>query len=250
MLSTTRHATILKRLQADGEVSVHDLAEQLDVSPATIRRDLDALSARGALRRVRGGGAGLDTDTVTFEEVAQSGGTERDALAKAAAALIPEDCVIVLDMGTTTARLAHHLRGRSLTVVTASIAVVHELEECDQPEVVVLGGALRRSYRSLVGSLTTDALTGLHTDMGFISMSGIRPDGWIMDDTGMEAPIKRAIIGASDRTVAVAAARKFPGTGLVAVAPPEAIATLVTSTGADPATLNVIADAGTEVIAI
>jgi DeoR/GlpR family transcriptional regulator of sugar metabolism len=137
-----------------------------------------------------------------------------------------------------------------MTVITASIAVVHELENCDQPEVVVLGGALRRSYRSLVGSLTTDALAGLRTDLGFISMSGIRADGWVMDDTGIEAPVKRAIVAASDRTIAVASASKMPGTGLVAVVGPDAIATLVTTREADPRTLAVFEAAGCEVVTI
>lgn len=249
MLSTTRRARIVQHLRIAGEVSVRRLADELDASPATIRRDLDALASQGALRRVRGGGSTIEAGSAPLNEVHQAGGSDAEALARAAAAMIPNGAVIVLDKGTTASRLAHHLRGRPLTVITAALDVVHQLAQSEQPEVVVVGGALCRSHRSLVGSLTTDALARLRADLGFISMSGIRPDGWIMDATGIEAPVKRAIIGATDRTVAMASARKMPGTGLIAVAGPEAISTLLTTADADPATCAAFRAAGSTVIA-
>jgi DeoR/GlpR family transcriptional regulator of sugar metabolism len=248
MLTATRQAAILRRVRADGEVSVQELADILDVSPSTVRRDLNTLSAQGALRRVRGGGSAVGEDPLPFDVVAKSGGIERETIARAAAAMVPEGAVVALDMGTTTARVAHKLRGRALTVITASIAAVQELATCEQPEVVVLGGVLRRSYRSLVGTLTTDALAGLRADLCFISMSGIRPTGQVMDDTGIEVPVKRALINSADRAVLLATSSKFPGTGIAVVAEAAAISTLITTGGAHEPTLAAFRQAGTEVI--
>ncbi|MDR1186742.1 MAG: DeoR/GlpR family DNA-binding transcription regulator [Bifidobacteriaceae bacterium] len=247
MLSVTRQAAILQRVRDNGEVSVAGLARQLGVSPSTIRRDLNALSTHGEIRRVRGGSV-TESDPVPFDEVARSGGPDREAVAIRAAELVRDGSVVVLDMGTTTARLAHHLRGKAITVVTASLAAVRELETAETLEVVVLGGVLRRTYHSLVGTLTTDALSGLRADLCFLSMSGIGPNGSVMDDTGMEVPIKRAMIAAADKTIALATKAKFPGTGMVKVAGIGDIDVLVTNRGADPATLATLREGGTEVI--
>ncbi|MDR2453834.1 MAG: DeoR/GlpR family DNA-binding transcription regulator [Bifidobacteriaceae bacterium] len=247
VLSVTRQAAILKTVRHNGEVSVTGLAQELGVSASTIRRDLDALSQRGELRRVRGGSV-VEADPVPFDEVARVGGADREAVARRAAQLVPDGAVVVLDIGTTTARLAHHLRGRAITVITASLAAVRELETQDSPEVVVLGGVLRRTYHSLVGSLTTDALSLLRADMCFMSMSGIGPDGMVMDDTGMEVPVKRAMLAAADRRVALATRSKFPGTGMVAVARLGAGDALVTNAESDRAALDSLRQAGVEVI--
>lgn len=248
MLSTTRQSAILRRLRTVGEVSVQALADEFDVSTSTIRRDLDLLSSDGLLRRVRGGGSVVEQDPIAFDEVARHDSSEKDQVAQRAAALIPDDSVVLLDIGTTTARLAHHLRGRRLTVITSSLAVVAELSAEESTEVIVLGGVLRKNYHSLVGMLTELALGQMRAHLCFLSTSGVRPDGQVMDTTGIEVPVKQAMLKAADRAVLLAGASKFPGVGLLPVCGPERIHGLVTSTGADPATLAVFHRAGTEVI--
>ncbi|MGV8966467.1 MAG: DeoR/GlpR family DNA-binding transcription regulator [Cellulomonas sp.] len=250
MLSSTRHDAILQRLRSDGEVSVHALAADLRVSTSTIRRDLDALSQDGLLRRVRGGGSRVELDAAGFLEVSHQASAEKESIAIRAAALVPERSVVVIDIGTTTARFAHHLRGRRLTVITSSLAVVDELRGEDQIELIVLGGVLRANYLSLVGMLTEQALGQLRANLCFLSGSGIRASGDVMDTTGIEVPVKRAMLAAAERTILLADRTKFPGTGLLPVCGPDRIAVLVTNQGADPATLSTFHAAGTEVITV
>lgn len=226
------------------------LAAEFRVSASTIRRDLDVLSAEGLLRRVRGGGSSVEPDAVPFGEVSTHHGDEKNAIAVRAAELVPDGSVVLIDIGTTTARLAHQLRGRRLTVITASLAVVDELRDEDCVELIVLGGALRNNYLSLVGMLTEQALAQLRANVCFLSASGIRPGGQVMDTTGIEVPVKRAMVAASERTILLADRTKFPGTGLLSVCGPDQIATLVTNAGADQATLNVFRAATTEVITV
>ena len=225
------------------------LAADLRVSTSTIRRDLDALSQDGLLRRVRGGGSRVEPDAMGFREVSHQASAEKEAIAIRAAALVPERSVVV-DIGTTTARFAHHLRGRRLTVITSSLAVVDELRDEDQIELIVLGGVLRTNYLSLVGMLTEQALGQLRANLCFVSGSGIRADGSVMDTTGIEVPVKRAMLAAAERTILLADRTKFPGTGLLPVCGPDRIAVLVTDQGADPATLGTFHAAGTEVITV
>ena len=224
------------------------LATELRVSTSTIRRDLDVLGADGLLRRVRGGGSSVEPDAIGFREVSGQSSAEKDAIAARAARLVPDGSVIVIDIGTTTARLAHQLRGRRLTVITSSLAVVDELRDEDSIELIVLGGVLRNNYLSLVGMLTEQALAQLSANLCFLSASGVRANGHVMDTTGIEVPVKRAMVAAAERTVLLADRTKFPGTGLLSVCGPDQIAVLVTNEGADQATLDIFAAAGTEVL--
>lgn len=228
-------------------MSVQALTAELDVSASTIRRDLNSLSAEGLLCRVRGGGS-IEPDPVPYAEVAAHAPSDKDSVAVRAASLVQDGDVVVIDIGTTTGRLAHHLAGKRITVITSSLAVVDELRDDTGVELVVLGGVLRRSYCSLVGALTEQALGQLQAHVCFLGTSGIRPDGSVMDSTGIEVPVKKAVMAASRRTVLLADRGKFPGTGLLPVCGPDAVDTLVTNEGADAGTLAAFAAAGTEVL--
>ena len=260
MLADTRHARILTRVGELGEASVQDLSEWLGVSQATIRRDLNALGDEGRINRVRGGGRAIGAGTAAdsgpdeerderpFQEVARAAHPSKLLVARRAADLVSDGDIVLLDIGTTTALIARHLRGRRVTVVTASLAVLDELRDDPTVELVLLGGTLRRSYHSLVGPITEAGLHRLRAAIAFIGTSGIAPDGTVLDTTIVEVPVKRAIIESAARTVLVADETKFPGTGLLPVCGPEAIDTLIATEGSDPATLRALTELGIEVI--
>lgn len=249
MLTATRQAEILRLLKQSGEVSVEDLAERFGVSLSTIRRDLNALSAEGLLRRVRGGGS-VEPDAVPFQDVAVQWQNEKDRIAARAAQMVKDGDVVLIDIGTTTALLARHLRGKNITVLTSSLAVVDQLRDDDDVELIVLGGVVRKNYYSMVGSLTEQALALLRAHICFMGTSGISPDGRVMDSTGIEVPVKKGMIQAAERTVVLADPSKFPGAGLLSVCRADQISTLVTVEGVDPGTLQVFRDAGAEVITV
>ena len=247
MLTATRQARILDSLRADGEVRVGELADQFGVSLSTIRRDLNALNAEGLLRRVRGGGS-IEPDKEPFSAVEHKRPTEKRQIAERAAALVAEGDVVLVDIGTTTALLARHLRGRRITVITSSLAVIDQLRDDDSVELIVLGGAVRKNYNSMVGALTEQALAQIRATTCFLGTSGIRADGTIADTTGMEVPVKRAMIESSQRVVVLADSSKFPGVGVLRVCGPEDIDEVVTNADAEPAILDCLRGAGVEVI--
>jgi len=247
MLTATRQAHILNSLRTDGEVTVEELAEQFGVSLSTIRRDLNALSAEGLLRRVRGGGS-IEPDRIPFTDVERQHHPEKSRVAEQAAGLVAEGDVVVIDIGTTTALLARQLRGRRITVITSSLAVIDELRDDDAVELIVLGGAVRKNYNSMIGTLTEQALAQIRATTCFLGTSGIRADGTISDTTGMEVPVKRAMIKSSQRTVVLADSSKFPGVGVLSVCGPELISVIVTNDDADASTVEVLRTAGVEVM--
>ncbi|WP_431907078.1 DeoR/GlpR family DNA-binding transcription regulator [Nonomuraea jabiensis] len=255
MLQRLRHAEIMRRVRLSGATSVSDLASQLGVSPSTIRRDLEVLDRDGTLRRVRGGALLLDGEVSVdadadrpFAEVAEVDEQDKEAVAVRAAELVQDGDVVLLDIGTTTMRLARRLRGRRVTVVTSSLAVLDVLRSDPEVELLLLGGALRRPYHSLVGVLTEAALSQVVADRVFLGASGVRPDGQLVDTTLAEVPLKRAMIAAAGQVVLLVDRHKFPGTGALRVCGPDDIDVIVTNEGADEATLRTCAAAGAEIL--
>lgn len=247
MLTTTRQARILDSLRADGQVTVEELADQFGVSASTIRRDLNALSADGLLRRVRGGGS-IESDRVPFADVQHQQPEEKARIAARAAEMVRDGDIVLLDIGTTTALLARALRGRRITVVTSSLAAVDQLRDDDAVELIILGGAVRKNYNSMVGALTEQALAQIRATVCFLGTSGIRADGTIMDTTGMEVPIKRAMIESSQRVVVLADATKLPGIGLLSVCGPEALDAVVTDADPGAPTVRTLQEGDVEVV--
>src|SRR4051812_38205815 len=246
MLAEARHARISQTLRQEGLVAVGTLAERLGVSQATVRRDLLELERQGRLSRVHGGAVAVGDSDEPFAEVASVHAREKDAIARCAAALIADGDTVLLDIGTTAHQLAQRLLGRPVTVITSSLAVYEELRDDDATQLVLLGGVLRRSYRSLVGFITEDNVRQFHADRAFLGTSGVRADGQVLDTTAVEVPVKRAMIAASDQVVLLADASKFPGRGLARVCGPEQIDVVVTDAAADTPGISALRDAGVE----
>ncbi len=247
MVPDRRHEWILRALRSDGPTAVVALAERLGVSQATIRRDLAQLEDEGLLRRVHGGAMPAEGGDEPFTEVATVRAAAKDTLADKCADLVSDGEILLLDIGTTTHRLARRLRGRDLTVITSSLAVYEELADDPCVQLVMLGGAVRRDYRSLAGFLTEDNLRQIHADRLFLGTSGIRPDGQVLDTTSVQVPVKRAMIAASEQVVLVADAGKFPGTGMARVCGPGSLDLVVTNAPTDPVTRSALQAAGVEV---
>jgi len=250
MLPGRRHELILRAVRSEGSATISGLADSLGVSIATVRRDLVMLDEEGLLKRVYGGAASVEDRDEPFADVAGVRADEKDAIARRCAELVKDGETVLLDIGTTAHRVARQLRGRTLTVITSSLAVVDELQEEETVQLVLLGGVLRRDYRSLIGFLTEDNLRQVHADRLFLGTSGVRPDGQVMDTTVVEVPVKRAMIGASDHVVLVADVGKFPGTGMSRVCGPQELDTVVTNATADDRTKTALRDAGVTVLEV
>jgi DeoR/GlpR family transcriptional regulator of sugar metabolism len=248
VLAEQRYDRILDVLRTEGVAEVSRLASVLGVSEATVRRDLTHLARQGAVSRVRGGARSRTTPEPPYSQVAARPHADKDALAETAAGLVRDGDVLLLDIGTTVHRLAARLRGRELTVVTSSLAVLEALVDDPGVELVLLGGTVRRNYRSTVGLLTEQALAQIRTQRLFLGTSGVQRDGSLWDTSHVEVPIKQAMIRAADEVVLLAGPDKFPGTGMTRVCGPESVDVLVCREDSDPGTLEAFAEAGTRIL--
>src|SRR3954454_14269053 len=244
-----RHRAIADELR-DGAVSVQDLVARLGVSSARIRRDLAQMSSAGLVRRVHGGAApalAVEVDR-PYEEVADDAAAEKLAIARRAAELVRDGDTVLLDIGTTTGALARELKGRSITVITPSLAVLDALRGERTIDIVLLGGSLRRAYHSLVGPLTEEALRRVRASTVFLGTSGVDSDGWVLDTTSVEVPTKRLLLEAAPRVVLLADHTKFPGQGTIRVCDFRSVSALITTAEADASTLELARSKGTDVL--
>lgn len=240
-----RRQEILRAIRG-GATHVAQLAQSFGVSEMTVRRDLDELARDGHIERVRGGAVTVSAEP-PFDQTLIERYDEKDAIGAAAAALVRDGQTVMIDIGTTTLQAARHLHGKTLTVVTTSLAVYEELVPDESIELILPGGTVRRNYLSLVGILAETALQQLKADILFLGTSAIdgRLDVW--DSTMVEVPIKRAMIAASAEVVLLADAAKASMAGLVKVCDAEAIDRLVTNAPLSPDAAAAAERAGVEV---
>jgi DeoR/GlpR family transcriptional regulator of sugar metabolism len=244
-LPAQRRQEILRAVRS-GATHVSELAESFGVSEMTVRRDLRALAREGKLERVRGGAVNASTER-PFAETAVERFDAKDRIGAAAARLVEDGQTVMIDIGTTTLQVAHHLHGRAITVVTTSLAVYEELVDDPAIELILPGGVVRRNYRSLVGVLAEDSLRQLKADILFLGTSAVDVELGVWDSTMVEVPIKRAMIEAAEAVALVADAEKFAMAGLVRVCEATEIDNVVTDAPVPAACRPAIHEAGIEV---
>lgn len=198
-----RQHAVLQMVRERTTASITEIAERFHVSEMTIRRDIQKLVEAGQVIRVPGG-ARIDrafTAERDFLDRLQRMSSAKQAIGRAAAALISDGETITLDSGTTTLNIARCLRERQgITVFTFSLAVIEELGGCDSVRVELTGGVYRRSSQDLVGAAVTQALSSVFASKVFFGAAALSfRKGVMVHDT--EAP--RALLDAGQERVLV-----------------------------------------------
>ncbi|MGW5117069.1 DeoR/GlpR family DNA-binding transcription regulator [Streptomyces noursei] len=211
--STRHRRERMLELLGAGDGSVHDLAAAFGVSLSTVRRDLAALAGDGRITRTYGGAVDHRAAERSWHDKARQHRTEKGAIARTAAALVRSGDVVLLDAGTTVARLAHELRARTdITVVTNGLSTLVELADAEV-EVVVLGGRLRRPNESLLGTRTDQALRGITPDLAFLGVDGLDPRRGVNCPDPEQAALKETMARCARAAWVLADGSKLAGGG-------------------------------------
>ena len=253
LIPAQRHAEILQILKADGAVSVQQLAGQIGASVSTIRRDLETLEQGGFLDRSFGGASlraralvTLETGQAVAEHILRS---EKEAIARAAAALIEPHQAIILDSGSTVMEVAREIARGSLplTVITNDLMVGQILSESPRIRVLVTGGTVRPGSSTLLGSPGEALLETIRADFAFVGAHAVTEAG--ISETNLDVVrVKQAILRASRRAVIVADHSKFGEPSVFHAAKLETGSVIVTDERADPVILDKIREGGVDVI--
>ncbi len=251
MYAEERQAHIAAIARRVGRVEVAGLAADLDVTAETIRRDLTVLERQGLIRRVHGGAIPLER--LGFEPGLEARDTvmvaEKERIAKAALAELPEEGSILLDAGSTTARLADLLpTDRELTVVTNALNLAVRLAQRPNLTVLALGGRVRGKTLAAVDVWALDLLRSTFVDVAFVATNGLSVERGLTTPDPTEGAIKRAMIGATRRVVVLADHTKMGNDNLIRFGDLSEVDTLVTDSGIEGGVAADIESAGVRVV--
>jgi len=215
-----RQQSILDLVRERGYLSIEELAQQFAVTPQTIRRDINQLAEQSLLRRYHGGAAwDSSVENTAYNTRADQMRDEKQRIAEAIAAHIPDNASLFINIGTTTEAIAHALLGHShLKIITNNLHVASILAGKDDFEVLVAGGTVR-SDGGVVGQAAVDFIEQFRVDFAVVGISGIDEDGSLLDFDYQEVRVSRAIIDNARQVFLAADSSKFGRNAMVRLGP-------------------------------
>lgn len=253
MYAPERQREIVRRVRRDGRVEVAALAEDFGITTETVRRDLTRLERRGLVRRVHGGA--LPIEDLGYElDVEQRMALhreEKERIGAAAAKLLPEEGSVLIDSGTTTARLVEAIPADNELVVTTN-SLLLALQMATRPNLTVHmpGGRVRPLTMAQVDVWTQRVLAELHVDIAFIATNGMSTEHGLTTPDVAEAEIKRAMIRAGAQVVLLADSSKLGRRQFIRFGDIEHIDVLITDSGLDEGAAEHFRTLGIDVICV
>jgi len=225
-----RQNKILALARQQGRVDVEKLSAAYEVSPQTIRKDLNELCDRQLLQRIHGGAIiGSGIENVSYEARRLLAPTAKQAIGRRAASLIPNNCSLLINIGTTTEQVAHALSGhRGLLIITNNINAITIMKGYLGVELIIAGGQVRRSDGGIVGDAAVEFINQFKADYAVIGVSAIDEDGSLLDYDFREVRVAQAIIKNARHVILVTDAMKLHRTAPIRIGHISQIATIVT----------------------
>jgi DeoR/GlpR family transcriptional regulator of sugar metabolism len=246
-----RMQRVLQMLETRDSVHVTELAEAFAVSEVTVRNDLSALAQQGLVARVRGGVRPLQRgqSELGFDFRLRLEVERKQAIGRAAAAMVDDGEAIALDASTTAYYLALELRARrELVVVTNGMLIAASLADAPGITVLLTGGMLRLSAMSLVGDLGADLLRATRINKGFLGARGLSLERGLMDLNPDEVRIKQEMADACERVIGILDGTKWHRSALLSFVPADGVHAIVTDTSAPTDDVASWRARGTEVV--
>jgi DeoR/GlpR family transcriptional regulator of sugar metabolism len=252
LLGEERREYILNLINKTGSVKAIDVAKTLNISETTIRRDLNKLSKKGLARRTHGGAINSLSvgHEMKFDVQKEKFIEEKKRIALAAAALIEEEDVILIEAGTTGLQTALNITNKKkITVITNSCDIAVLLEKTNPQYTIILsGGILKNETHSLIGPIADCSFKSLFVDKAFIGISGLDLEKGITAADQIEAQTKKSIINCAKTVIALCDHSKLGNISMNFVAPISDIDILITDTEADKEFLEKIKELDIEII--
>jgi DeoR family transcriptional regulator, glycerol-3-phosphate regulon repressor len=206
-----RQQQILNLARQNGSVGVDDLSSRFEVTPQTIRRDLNELCDSRLLARTHGGAMlASGVENMAYDARRQLAAVEKRSIGQHAASLIPNNCSLFINIGTTTEEVARALmQHEGLLVITNNIHVASMLAPSPKIEVIVVGGTVRRTDGGIVGEQSVEAISQFKVDHAVMGVSAIDEDGSLLDFDVREVRAAQAIMKHSRSVILCSDSMKF-----------------------------------------
>lgn len=239
----------MARVREKGFATVEDLAAHYEVTPQTIRRDLCTLCDAGLLRRYHGGvSLPSSVQNLVYVERQNLWREEKLRIATLLAKHIPDDASLFINLGTTNENVARALMNhKGLRVITNNLNVAVMLSENPTFEVIVAGGVVRGLDHGVTGQTAIELIRQFKVDYGVIGISGIDPDGTLLDFDLNEVRVAQAIVEHSRHVLLAADHSKLGRNALVRLGPISLVNAWFTDRAPPAELAAVLAGAGTQV---
>jgi DeoR family transcriptional regulator, fructose operon transcriptional repressor len=250
MLLQERRQHVLDLISRKGFATLTELAQTLEVSESTLRRDLDFWQERGLLKRIHGGAMyiGESGSLPPLEERSEKQLAEKQAIARAAAERIQDGDSILIDGGTTTLELARLLMNRPLQVVTNSLPIAQLFANSRETDLIVLGGYVYPKTGVALGPLLIHMLDDVHVQQMLMSVHGITAKG-LFNSNMLLVESERHMMRRADEVVVLADHTKFGKQALAHLCELGAIDTLISDAGLASEHRQMAEEAGVRMIA-
>lgn len=252
-ISYNRHLKILDHLAHKGKVRVDELSEYLDVSPVTIRRDLDILDKKGLLSRTHGGAASIKAPIgivpeKNFLEKGIINTEEKRRIAEKAVSLVADDEILYVNSGSTVLFFIEAIKGIRARIFTNNAQAI-SCKRDPQVELVILGGEYREQSQSFVGIMTLQVLQDINSTHTILGTNGISLDKGLTTSVIQECSINQNMIANTNgKVIVLADYSKIGRVSNFVSAPLEKIDILVTDSKCPPEMADQFRARGIEVI--
>ncbi|WP_419702046.1 DeoR/GlpR family DNA-binding transcription regulator [Mucilaginibacter sp. NFX135] len=195
-----RKQKILEQLDHTGEVDIKELAVALDISEITARRDLNQLANDGLLYRTHGGAMKVDplAKPHDFVNKAAQNADVKDSICRKAAEHINDGDIIFMDCGSTVFRLCQFIKHKKIKVITNSLPVIYELQNCSV-SINIIGGEFNNERQATHGKIANEHVARYRAGKAFLGVDGISANG-LFANSELEAEITSMYINQSAYT--------------------------------------------------
>jgi DeoR family transcriptional regulator, fructose operon transcriptional repressor len=240
-----------------GQVTVNELAEHFDVSPDTVRRDLDELAVDGRVKRTHGGAVRISPLSRSESSLTERMGVQdaaKNRIGEAAAALIEDGQTILLNGGTTALAVLPHLAPRrDLTLVTNNLWAPGKVPPECMRDVYLLGGTVRLTSQVTIGPVEFAGTSGsrshrIHADVALIGVGGVAAGLGYSTPHLQEARMMFEMMQSSRQIAVLADHSKFDRSTFAQVADLDVADLLVTDAPLEARMAEALATAEVEVI--
>ena len=248
-----RHRIILGEVADRPVVTVAQLVELTGASEATIRRDIGALHVQGRLRRVRGGAEALHPPQMvgiagrpfSVNETVNVG--PKRAIARAAVDLCEDGESIIINGGTTTYQMVHHLMRRRMQILTNSFPIAEHLLKNSKNTIILPGGTIYREQNIILSPFDNDVARNFYARRMFMGAQGISPIG-VMEGDPLLIQAEQKLINQAEELVLLVDSSKFARRSSLILCPLERVAAVITDEGISPRDVKMIEQAGIRLI--
>lgn len=259
MHATERESLILAAMEPAGFVSYRALEAQLSASPATIRRDLARMVEAGLIARVHGGAKRVERDDASaeahplhlagtpFDQAITQNLAQKQAIGRAAAALVTPGEGIMMDGGTTTFQMCPHLDGLDCQVLTNSLHIVSALLGQPGTRLLVPSGSVFREQNIILAPAGEDSMPRFHAPKLFMGAAAVGPQGVMQADVILVAA-ERRLIDRAEQVILLVDSSKFAQSSGAIVCGLDEVDVLVTDAGIAPGMADMVEGAGVQLV--